>query len=183
MLYLSYMNIRELIQEQLAVYYDPSFPRAEYLKWKRNNVSYRGMRDVSNSTENGGMARFGSGLYTAALSNKTMAKGYGDVYFVVNGVPKHPKVIKDANQAEIWIQQNLYMPFSKKAGLNYPDSRVFNEHTTIAKEMMKLGYDGLIISGREMVNYNPPPNVEYFRDESQVQNYFMLNVFGKGTVS
>lgn len=173
------MSFKNLIYEQLMEYYDSSFPRAEYLKWKRNNVSYRGLRDSTQSTENGGMARFGSGLYSAALSNKSMAKGYGDVFFVVNGVPKKPKIFRDANQAEIWIQQNLYLPFSKAAGLNYPDSRVFSEHTNIAKEMMKLGYDGMIISGREMVNYNPPPNVEYFRDEGQVQNYFMHYVYGK----
>lgn len=172
------MNVRTLICEELTEYFDSSFPRAEYLKWKRNNVSYRGLRDSTQSTENGAGARFGSGLYTAALSNRAMARGYGDVFFVVNAVPKKPKVVRDANEAEIFIQ-NLVLPYSKAKGRNYPDSRDMPADSSIAKEMMKLGYDGLIIKGREMVNYNPPPNVEYFRDEGQVQNYFMLNVFNK----
>jgi hypothetical protein len=39
------------------------------------------------------------------------------------------------------------------------------------KEMLNLGYDGLIIKGREMVNYNPI-NIKYFKTENQLLNYF-----------
>lgn len=58
----------------------------------------------------------------------------------------------------------------------FPDKNNFFRHTTIEDEMRKLGYDGIVIKGREMVNFDPPPNVEYFRDEGQVKNYWRLNV-------
>lgn len=51
--------------------------RSEYLSWKRKNVSLRGISEDAVDGENNGGARFGSGLYTAALSNKAMAKAYG----------------------------------------------------------------------------------------------------------
>ena len=37
----------------------------DYLKWKRKNVTIRGMQDMGK--ENGGMGRFGRGLYTASI--------------------------------------------------------------------------------------------------------------------
>jgi hypothetical protein len=40
------------------------------------------------------------------------------------------------------------------------------------KEMIKLGYDGLIIKGREMVNYKPSEDVRYFEDENQLEMYY-----------
>jgi hypothetical protein len=39
--------------------------------------------------------------------------------------------------------------------------------------MIKLGYDGLIIKGREMVNYNPDNNkIKYFETENQLYMYY-----------
>ena len=37
--------------------------------------------------------------------------------------------------------------------------------------MLKLGFDGLIIKGREMVNYKPE-NVKYFKTEEELYDYF-----------
>jgi hypothetical protein len=38
-------------------------------------------------------------------------------------------------------------------------------------EMLKLGYDGLIIKGREMVNYTPK-DIKYFKNENDLQRYY-----------
>ncbi|TXG80918.1 MAG: hypothetical protein E6R13_07325, partial [Spirochaetes bacterium] len=61
---------------------------SDYLSWKRKNVTLRGMKDTS--VENGVSGMLGKGLYTAPLSNKALAKQYGDVYFVVGAIPKNP---------------------------------------------------------------------------------------------
>ena len=60
--------------------------------------------------------------------------------------------------------------------MTFPDSRKFYEMTTLEDAIMKLGYDGLVIQGREMVNYNPPKDVRYYKDESQVVSYWQLYV-------
>jgi hypothetical protein len=39
------------------------------------------------------------------------------------------------------------------------------------KEMLKLGFDGLIIKGREMVHYNPK-DILYFKTEEELINYY-----------
>ena len=124
----------------------------EYLKWKKKNVSFRGMKDT---TQPNGMASsiLGDGLYTASLSNKSMAKQYGELYYVVNAVPKNPLVFKTLNSWEIWMQDKY-------------DKREFEKVTSIEKEIMKMGYDGVILTGREMVNYTPPESVRYFRYEN-----------------
>lgn len=59
----------------------------DYSKWKRKNVTLRGMKVLG--VDNGVWGSFGKGLYTVPLGNKSMAKEYGDVYFVVNAVPKN----------------------------------------------------------------------------------------------
>jgi hypothetical protein len=41
--------------------------------------------------------------------------------------------------------------------------------------MQKLGFDGIIIKGREMVNYKPE-NVLYFSNENQLINYYESTV-------
>ncbi len=143
-----------------------------YLKWKRKNVTYRGMQETG--AENGGMAKYGAGLYTAALSNKVMAKTYGAVHFVVNAVPKHPKVVYNTNEAEMFLQ-NLVNNFCKKHSKSY-DTSFFYQNTTIPKEMMTNGYDGLIIQGREIVNYTPPDNVMYFKTENELIDYYKRNI-------
>jgi len=142
---------------------------SDYLKWKRKNVTLRGIREVGN--ENGGSAILGRGLYTAALANKDLAKQYGTVQFVLNAIPKKPKIFNTLNDWEVWFYNILVFKFSKEQGKDYPDKRDFSDKTTIEAEMMKLGYDGIIIKGREMVNYTPE-NVLYFQNEQQLENYF-----------
>jgi hypothetical protein len=53
----------------------------DFLAWKRKNVTLRGVKTLGK--DNNVYSSFGKGLYTAALSNKSMAKQYGDVYFVL----------------------------------------------------------------------------------------------------
>lgn len=139
-----------------------------YLKWKRKNVTIRGIKNEG--SENEASAMLGRGLYTAFLSNRELAKQYGHVYFVVNAIPKKPLVFDTLNRWEIWFQ-NLIYKYSKAKGKDHPDRRDFNENTTIEDEVQKLGYDGIIIKGREMVNFKPE-NILYFKNEQQLQNYY-----------
>jgi hypothetical protein len=156
-----------------------------YLKWKRQNVTLRGVRGnvgTPNSEDEEGnfLTAFGDvlgrGLYTAALSNKGMAKQYGKVYYVLNAIPKHPMVFNTLNDWQIWFGNTLVNDYAKQRGANYPDKRIFNAETTIEKEMQKRGYDGIIIRGREMVNFTPPNNVLYFNNEQELINYFENNI-------
>jgi hypothetical protein len=140
----------------------------DYSKWKRKNVTLRGIKK-NDSHENDGMAKYGQGLYTAFLGNRSMAREYGDVYFVVNAIPKKPKIVNSVNEAEIFLQE-LVTNYCKKH--NVPRSNYyFSDNTTIAKEMQKLGYDGLIIKGREIVNYKPE-NAKYFKTENELRDYY-----------
>jgi hypothetical protein len=145
--------------------------RREYLNWKRKNITLRG---VSNSADengyNGAGASFGDGLYTAFLSNKSLAKGYGKVYYVLNAVPKHPKIVDSWNHAEIFTQ-NVVNNWCKKNGLSYKPHEFYSK-TNLKDEMISLGYDGLIIKGREMVNYTPPDNIVYFKNDDELYRYF-----------
>lgn len=148
-----------------------TYSHADYLKWKRKNVTLRGLsQGIGNENEAGAM--LGSGLYTAALGNKSMAKGYGKVYFVVNAIPKNPKIFNTLNDWEIWFYRTLVFQHSQAKGKEYPDKRDFNASTTVEDEMAKLGYDGIIIKGREVVNFTPPDNVMYFENERQLQDYY-----------
>jgi len=140
----------------------------EYLKWKRKNVTLRGMNN--RYEENGGGAMLGDGLYTAPLGNKSLAKEYGKVYFVLNAIPKSPLIVNSLNDWEIWCQRNLFMMF---ASGSHPDQREFFKNTNIKDEMIKLGYDGIIIKGREIVNFTPSDNdLRYFENERQLQMYY-----------
>lgn len=138
-----------------------------YLQWKRKNVTLRGIEKFGQ--DNNVHPMFGKGLYTVPLSNKKMAKQYGDVYFVVNAIPKNPKIVDSLNDAEL-VLQNLVDKFCKKLGVEY-DLNYFEKHTSMEDEMMALGYDGLIIKGREMVNYFPD-DVRYFENEQQLKSYY-----------
>lgn len=142
------------------------FNDVAYKKWKRDNVTYRG---VNSELQGSRSAILGKGLYTAPSSNKSFAKSYGELYFVVNAIPKKPKIFNDLNQWEIWFYNNLVSKFSEDP--NYPNIREFNKKTNIETEMQKLGYDGVIIKGREMVNYEPT-NVKMFKTENELQSYF-----------
>lgn len=166
------MNIRKFISN--AIRYQLTehihINHKEYLNWKRKNVTIRG---VSNGVgdENGAGAMLGLGLYTAFLSNKQLAKKYGKVYFVVNAIPKNPKIFNTLNDWETWFYNTLVFKFSKEQGKEYPDKRDFYTHTTIEAEMQKLGYDGIVIKGREMVNFIPK-DVMYFDNEIQLMDYY-----------
>jgi hypothetical protein len=83
---------------------------------------------------------------------------------------KHPKVFNNLNDWEVWSYRELYRKYS--------DVREFNKNTTIEAEMQKMGYDGVIILGREMVNYAPPHDVTYCRDEDQVKSYWRTTIKG-----
>lgn len=159
------MNLKQFIFDSLIVALNEATDN--YLSWKRNNVTCRGIKEVGN--DNGVHGSFGKGLYTTPLSNKAMAKQYGTLHFVVNAIPKNPKVVNSLNDAEM-LRQRLVNDFCKKNGVDY-DMRFFEQNTSIEKEMLNLGFDGLIIKGREMVNY-APSNVVYFKDEMQLKNYY-----------
>ncbi len=163
-------NIISIINEEIG-----SFNQSEYLKWKRNNVTLRGIRDVSTGIKgNGTYGSFGNGIYTAFLSNKSLAKDYGKVYLVVGAIPKHPKVVQDRNMAEIFMQE-LVMYYGKQNGITdyYDAKKDFELKSSIEKEMLKLGYDGLVIKGREMVNYTPDNDkIRYFENEKQLIQYY-----------
>jgi hypothetical protein len=146
-----------------------------YLKWKRRNVSFRGMSN-SGTIDNGGGAMLGDGLYTAALSNKRLARQYGEVYFVVNARPTKPKIFRTLNDWEIWEFNTLITDYCRKQGVE-PDKRYFFNHTSIRDEMLKLGFDGIEITGREYVNYTPDEDeIRYYTDEDQVMGYYEMYV-------
>jgi hypothetical protein len=146
------------------------YSRKEYLTWKRKNVTLRGIKNLGE--HNSGFASYGTGLYTAALSNKSMAKEYGTVYFLVNARPKHPKVVQSVNEAEIFLQQ-LIKQYCKDRGRERYDTGFFYSETSIKDEMLRLGYDGLEIKGREMVNYTPDEDsILYFQTERQLEDYY-----------
>ena len=140
----------------------------EFLKWKRKNVTLRGVKTFGK--ENGVYGSMGKGLYTAFLSNKSMAKEYGEVYYVVNGIPKNPIVLNSINDWEIWSYRHLYD--------KYGGRREFEKHTNLNNAITDLGYDGVVIKGREMVNYNPE-NVSYFRTDRELENYYYSNVLNE----
>lgn len=139
---------------------------SEYKKWKRKNVTIRGIKEMDQ--ENNAGAMLGRGLYTAALSNQQLAKQYGKVSFVLNAIPENPLIFNDLNRWEIWSQRNLFTIDGKYVG----STGFSGLGKTIEDEITKMGYDGIIIKGREMVNFNPPENVMYFSNETQLLNYW-----------
>jgi hypothetical protein len=147
--------------------------RRAYLNWKRKNVTLRGISGELGEY-NGAGAMLGDGLYSAALSNREMARKYGIVYFVLGGIPKHPKVFNTLNDWQIWEGNTLIYNWCKERGLDF-DSRKFYAETNIRDEMLKLGYDGIIIRGREMVNYDVR-DVKYFRSEWELEDYYERNL-------
>lgn len=153
-----------------------------YSRWKRNNVTYRGITDSIDTldTENGNGAMLGVGLYSVPASNKSMARGYGKLYILLNAKPSNPKVFKSLNEWEIWCHYTLYTNYFKgrEDVDKYRYNSTFHQETTIEDEMQKLGYDGIIIKGREMVNFKPK-NVMYFQNENQLMNYYYDFVEGK----
>jgi hypothetical protein len=159
------MELKKIIKEMILEVLKESSDK--YLSWKRKNVTLRGIKELGRSNEVYGS--FGKGLYTVPLSNKAMAKQYGEIFYVVNAIPKNPKIVDSLNGAELW-RQKLVNDFCKKYNEQY-DIHFFETNTTIEKEMSNLGYDGLIIKGREMVNYKPE-SIKYFKTENELQSYY-----------
>jgi len=159
----------------LNIYEAVEYDHREYLKWKRKNVTIRGVQNVGQANGGGGM--LGLGLYVTPLGNRALAKEYGTVYFLIGAIPKTPLVVNSLNEWEIWSQRNLFMKYSTG---KFPDQRAFFKNSTIEGEMQKMGYDGVIIKGREMVNYSPSDDVKYFQNEKQLQMYYEDFIMGKG---
>ena len=141
-----------------------------YKKWKKKNVTFRGIKNPG--LENGVYGSFGKGLYTVPLSNKKMALEYGELYFIVNGKPKTPKIFETLNHAEIF-KQKIIQKFCQENNVKY-SFLFFEKNTSFEKEMLKLGYDGIIIKGREMVNYTPE-NVKFFKTENGLIDYYLTS--------
>jgi hypothetical protein len=160
-----YPNCVKKLKEQNSITINETIE--EYSKWKRKNVTLRGIKELGKPNEVYGS--FGKGLYTVPLSNKSMARQYGDIYFIVNAIPKNPKVVQNLNDAEI-LRYKLIDKYCKENNVNYSLS-FFENNTSMENEMIKLGYDGLIIKGREMVNYKPN-DIKYFRTENELQRYY-----------
>ncbi len=161
------MNLTEELNRQKLLMNIQENADHGYSLWKRRNVTLRGIKSLGSDNEVYGS--FGKGLYTVPLGNKSMAKTYGSLYFVVNAVPKHPKVVDSLNNAEL-LRQKLVNDYCKQNGMDY-NLRYFEKNTSMEAEMLKLGYDGLIIKGREMVNYKPE-NVQYYENENQLYHYY-----------
>jgi hypothetical protein len=143
--------------------------RKDYLAWKRKNVTLRGLaKDKRPTHQNGGSSYLGGGLYTCPLSNRQMARSYakngGSVWFVVYARPLNPKVFNTCNDWEIWLYNNL---------IKSADAREFYKTTSIEAEMLKLGFDGIEIKGREIVNFKPDEDrLRWFEDERQLEQYY-----------
>ncbi len=160
------MSIRKTIALILEDY---QFDNKEYLKWKRKNVTIRGMSEIGKYNGNNANT-MGEGLYTAPLSNKQIAKEYGDIYFVLGAIPKKPLIVDTLLEWENYLYYKLIYP---KLGRK-SNRKEFDEITTIKEEMVNKGYDGVIIKGREMVKYNPDPeNILFFQNERQLEQYFI----------
>ncbi len=143
-----------------------------FKQWQKEHLVYRGADEVLDGEGDGG-GMLGRGLYTVPPSNKAAAKQYGQVRLVVNARPKNPKVFRDLNEWQIWAQNNLYPKDAK----GRPDKREFNRTSTIEAAMQKLGFDGIEIKGREIVNF-APGNEMYFATEDQARQYYNSAVHG-----
>ena len=73
------------------------------------------------------------------------------------------------NDAEI-LKQRLINNFCKENNTDY-SYKYFEDNTSMDIEMINIGYDGLIIKGREMVNYQPE-NIKNLKTENELQNYY-----------
>lgn len=159
----------------MKIYIQEDWNRRDFLSWKRKNVTLRGISNYGEHNNAG--ASFGQGLYMAYLSNVKLARQYGDLYFVINGRPKNPKKVRSWNEAEIFVQK-LAIEFCEEHGKKYLedcDNRFFNKHTSIEAEMLKRGYDGLDIVGREVVNYKPNEDeIRYipYNEPWRLENYY-----------
>lgn len=159
------MKLKTISEKIILEAMDPG-----YRKWRKSHVSYRGSKEenpLDGIDEYDGV--MGKGLYTTALSNKSMAKGYGTRWIMVNAIPQKPLVFKSINGWEIWLQKLMMDVLNSDT----PNQNKFFEKTTIEDEVKKLGYDGVIITGREMVLYDPnDKDVRFFKTEREVEDWY-----------
>lgn len=147
----------------------------EFKKWRKANVTYRGTSDehpwpLDGIDEYEG--KFGKGLYTTPLSNKAMTKDYGKTWLIVGAIPNNPLKFRNINDAEIWLQQYA-IKNGKKGEDDIDKLRNFWKKTSIEKEIIKLGHDGIEISGREMVLFNPNKDkLRAFETEKQLEMWY-----------
>ena len=117
--------------------------RAEFLSWKRKNVTIRGIKEAG--LENDAGAMLGRGLYTAALSNKDLAKQYGRVNFVVNAIPKKPKVFNNLNDWEIWEYNVLINNYCKEYDVRQNKKEAVKENALLLKAKELLVQEKVLI--------------------------------------
>ena len=75
---------------------------------------------------------------------------------------------------EIWFYNVLVTNYCKEHGIKNSKT-TFNDNTTIEDAVQELGYDGICIKGREMVNFKPK-DVKYFETEEELKDYFRFTV-------
>lgn len=175
------MPIKLIITEAQKNKITEELEKLSYSNWKRKNVTYRGIKNsegaLDDSEGNSGVAMLGVGLYST--KDKKMARGYGKMYALVGAIPQNPKTFNSINEWEIWyynvLVTNYYENNLKELGYTRVDPRDFSKYTTIEAELQKMGYDGIIIKGREMVHYNPT-GVRYFENERQLEQYYDNNL-------
>lgn len=165
------MNFKLAIKNILSENFEVSRNKTieEYSKWKRKNVTLRGMKQTG--VDNGVVGSWGKGYYTVPLSNRAMAKQYGDVYFIVNAIPQKPKIVNSVNDAEI-LRYELIEKFCKDNGLEKHHFPFYYENgRSMEKDLLEMGYDGFVIKGREMVHYKPE-NIKVFKTEIGLKEYY-----------
>lgn len=136
-----------------------AYTRKEYLKWKRQNVTLRGVKDRHQT--NGVYPSFGSGLYTAHLSNRAMAKQYGKVYFVMGARPSNPYKFQYLGNVKQFRHEH-----------GGGDGEKMREY------LLANGFDGIEIPGREMVNYTPPDDIRMFETERELEAFYRDYIHG-----
>jgi hypothetical protein len=98
-----------------------------------------------------------------------MIKDYPIIMYVINAIPKKAKIVNTTGNAEMFLQ-NVINNWCKDNNIEY-NANYFSKKTSVKEQMLKLGYDGLIIKGREYVNYTPE-DIKYFNNELALLKYF-----------
>jgi tRNA nucleotidyltransferase/poly(A) polymerase len=130
----------------------------DYKKWKKKNVTLRGVSNNPGEYNGVGSITLGDGFYTAHLGNKDMARKYGTVYYVVNGRPVNPLVFNNTNESEIWFQRNLYFK-------NFKDGSKFLESVDDAT-FQYLGNTCVLKTNKD---------VEYFMKTNFFENFLKID--------
>lgn len=95
------MDINKIIEEE--------FNNAHYLKWKRDNVTLRGIADIY-ADDNDAGAVLGRGLYSTPLSNRAIQNTWKGL-FSSKCKTKNPKIFNTINDWEIWFYNTCFLIF------------------------------------------------------------------------